>query len=211
MFKTFQERQADRKQVMPRFVRIDELLSEPSRPTSEERLERLPSDQWSVEQFEAAADSLVTTGSFEVVVAPPQLHLPDLTTDTQFRYAQEYVDAAAEIPRSRTLRVATVLEAGRLIAYGIARRRQSGNSIDIVDVDRASTRSAGVFTIVHCGTVALTVGLGHVIVDALLRTLPRPVAVDATHASSRYIFKSLGFIKRVDQANPCLLELGDSR
>ena len=211
MFKTFEERQADRKQVMPRFVRVGELRSAPTLPTSEERLDGLPGDQWSVEQFEAAVGSLVKTGSFEVVVSPPTRLLPELTTDTQFKYGQEYVEAAAKIPGSRTLRVATVREAGRLIAYGIAHQRKAGNSIDIIDVDRDSTRSAGIFTLVQCGTVALTVGLGHVIVDALLRASPRPVAVDATNPSSRYIFKSLGFIKRVGQVNPCLLDLLGSR
>lgn len=88
---------------MLRFRRIDELMSEPSPPTIEERLERLPSDLWSVEQFETAAVSLVTTGHSR---SPSRHHHATCRTSRltpQFMYAQEYVDAAAANPRCLSL------------------------------------------------------------------------------------------------------------
>lgn len=51
------------------------------------------------------------------------------------------------------------------------------------------------------------VGVGHLIVDALLESCNRFVRVDATNPASQYIFKSLGFRHDDLIRNPCILIL----
>ena len=48
------------------------------------------------------------------------------------------------------------------------------------------------------------VGVGHVVVNLLIKALQKPVYVEATADHSRYIFKSLGFEQRPGGSNPCL-------
>ena len=52
-----------------------------------------------------------------------------------------------------------------------------------------------------------TVGAAHVIVNALVGELRRPIVTDATNDSSRYVFRSLGFLPRSGK-KPRLLALG---
>jgi hypothetical protein len=214
MFKPFEERRAERMRTRPgssRILTLAELLAEPCEPTSEDRLDELSGSVWSPEQFSLAASSFASSTGLTIVTGPPARELPPLSSDVHFKYSGEYEDARKVLIRSRRLRVVSVLEADRVIGYGIAHQRKAGSSIGIIDVDYSSQRSAGLGAEVACGDTRFSVGVGHVVVATLLPMLKPPVSVDATNPPSRYIFKSLGFVTRSGQANPCLLDLGDVR
>ena len=55
-------------------------------------------------------------------------------------------------------------------------------------------RRAGLERTVSVAGGEFTVGIGHAIVDLLLPALQRPIHANANTTSSRYIFKSLGFL-----------------
>lgn len=214
MFKPFEERHAERMRPRPgssRILTFAELLVAPREPTSEDRLDKLSGSVWSPEQFSLAASYFASSTGLTIVTGPPAKELQPLSSDVHFKYSGEYEDARKVLIRSRSLRVVSVLEADRVIGYGIAHQRKAGSSIGIIDVDYSSQRSAGLGAEVECGDTRFSVGVGHVVVATLLPMLKPPVLVDATNPPSRYIFKSLGFVTRRGQTNPCLLDLGDVR
>ncbi len=49
------------------------------------------------------------------------------------------------------------------------------------------------------------VGVSRVVLARLLTELSGPVATDATNKRSRYVFKSLGFVRQDGCSNPCML------
>ena len=103
--------------------------------------------------------------------------------------------------------VALVWEEDVLVGYGIALSRSDACEIEIIDVDLYSRRQVGFGDEFQLSGQEFQVGVGHIVVCALLRRCPRPIRVDATNSSSRYIFKSLGFVHDAQSGNPCILKM----
>ena len=85
--------------------------------------------------------------------------------------------------------------------------RKSGIEIMTIDVESASRRSADVKSTITITDETFEIGIGHVLVLALIDACRASVLrTNATNPQSRYIFKSLGFTS-ADEDNSCLLQL----
>ena len=148
---------------------------------------------------------------FTVAVRKGVEALLALGPDVKYKYSGKssgsYYEVAERAVEGEDLLVATVQEGERVIGYGIAALTNGEWNIEIIDVDAFSRRSTGLQRIVTIGGIEFGVGVGHVVVNALAPALKQPIYVDATGDASRYIFKSLGFVPRPGEQNPCLLQL----
>ncbi|MEI6972738.1 MAG: hypothetical protein WCL44_14625, partial [bacterium] len=117
-------------------------------------------------------------------------------------------EARDEMAAGQPITVALVTEDNSLIAYAIAERddRQE-TDVKIIDVDNYSRREAELSHKLEIEGQEFQVGVGHVLVKAILDNCPPPLYVDSTTPASRYIFKSLGFKEDSSQSNPCILRL----
>jgi len=140
--------------------------------------------------------------------------VPSIGPDIRFKYGRGCSSLLQEcsdrMKKGEKLTVAVVEEDGLVIGYGYAKRRTDETEIEIIDVDGASRRSAGLAGAVKISRQEFTVGIGHLLVIALLANGRGPFFTDATHDSSRYIFKSLGFEQERSESNPCILRREES-
>jgi hypothetical protein len=138
--------------------------------------------------------------------------VPDLAESTYFKYSGPHgsgslAECADRQRDGEPMVIALVWQDDVLIGYGIASVEDGSWTIEIVDVDLYSRRSSGLADPVQVAGQSFHVGVGHVVVDALMQRCSRPIRVDATHSTSRFVFKSLGFVPMKPDGNPCLLEL----
>lgn len=208
--KPFHQRREERLAVVanPEPMTLAELLAKDFPPSSENRLESLPADSWSPSTFRERTIALRHTAGLVVDVGIGAQAPQDLTPDVMFKYADDTIGVPRHAEGAEPI-IVTVTEGNRIIAYGYGFRQvDSPNSISVIDVDLSSRRSSGLQLQVAVGGQDFGVGVGHVLADALITALPVPIEVDATNATSRYIFKSFGFRQKPSSKNPCLLWLG---
>lgn len=92
-----------------------------------------------------------------------------------------------------------------MIGDAIAALADNGSAeIEILDVDTSSRRSSGLKVDLTVQNETFSVGIAHLLVLAIVPTFPGRLA-NATHSTSRFVFKSLGFVARPEESNPCLL------
>jgi len=177
---------------------------------SVDRLAAIPAEAWSPQQFAEEARQLQVEASLETEIVDSVEGLRDLSPDTRFKYTTDYGDVLARLRRGEHVLVAYVVEAVRVIGFGIARKNGFGSTIEIIDVDEYSRRDAGLAREIVIQGSVFGVGVAHVLVAALQGVLPTPVRVNAAHEHSSYVFQSLGFVRRNSTGNPCLLKFGES-
>jgi hypothetical protein len=175
--------------------------------SSEERLERLPAGNWSPQIFRDKAMELLQAAHLEVQLIADVNQLPYLDQETEYRY--DYCSYAAcrdrQIAGERFL-VSVTIENSRVIGYAIAvLTLEESAEIEIVDVDMSSQRSSGLKVELTIEGEKFSVGVAHLLVDAIACNLHGELRVDATGAPSRYVFKSLGFVPYPGEVNPCQL------
>jgi hypothetical protein len=186
------------------------LLEEMER-SSESRFDALRSPE-AVTKIAHATGSFRRDRRFKIAVTDSAEEIPDIPQGACFKYSHSW-DGGSLIACSQRIRdgekmtMVLVREDGFLIGYGIAVTRETESEIEIIDVDYYSRRKAGLKETVLVGTKSFDVGVGHVLVMALMGVCPRPVGVDATTPDSRYVFKSLGFIHDSGTSNPCILRM----
>jgi hypothetical protein len=190
----------------PRAFTVAELFAQEFPLSSEDRLEEISTDTWSPDLFRDAARELLSLGGLKVRLCDQREQMPARTLTTSFKY-NDYDNCLDRIAQGERLLVAVVLEGKELIAYGFAIWRQPVPDIDIIDVDLYSRRSVGLSNRVFINHQEFSVGVGHIVVDALATGIHTTIKVDATTSSSRFIFKSLGFVRQPREKNPCLLWL----
>jgi hypothetical protein len=201
-----QSKRAKRRQDGFDLLSVNENLNTVRRRSSEERLAALRPGSWTPLPFVTAARQLAMDG-FTLILCGRDDAIPPLGPDVHFKYVRAYAEVPDRRAAGEDLLVAIVIEGDRVVAYGIAARLQAECEIEIIDVDRSSSRSAGLQVQLEIGEETFGVGIGHVVVDQLVSALRGRILVDATGESSRYIFKSLGFVHRPATTNPCLLQL----
>jgi hypothetical protein len=176
---------------------------------SEDRFERLGSPD-AVQLVIAATLRFREKEGLLVTLAKKPSDIPECH-DAWFKYSPRGGGSlracSGRLASGEELVVVLVWEEGEVIGYGIAATKRRWSEVEIIDVDRFSRREAGLAGEVSIGTETFQIGVGHVVVKALSDNCRHPVRVDATHSSSRYVFKSLGFRHDGRSANPCLLEL----
>jgi hypothetical protein len=171
---------------------------EEKKRSSECRFDVLNSRE-AVETITRTANSFREARGFWVTVTCSAEDIPDMPQDACFKYTREWgegslPDCSQRIRYGEKITMALVCEDGLLIGYGIAVTRDAESEIEIIDVDCYSRRKADLKETVQFGGQSFAVGVGHVLVLALMQACPRPVKVDATTPHSRYVFKSLGFV-----------------
>lgn len=191
----------------PKLYTVGDLLRTSAPPSSEDRLLKLPVGSWTPGAFAASARHFIRETGFSMYICENGEAPPNLGSDVTYKYTDLYYEVDERIAGGEHLLVAVVMEGERVIGYGIANRRDTQSEIEIIDVDSFSRRSTGLQRTLTIDGVRFGVGVGHVLVELLAAALNRPIFVDATHDDSRYIFKSLGFVSRPGEQNPCLLQL----
>jgi len=179
--------------------------------SSERRFDVLESHE-AVETIMRVANSFREDRGFEVTVTCSAEDIPDIPRDACFKYTRQceegsLPDCTQRIRNGEKVTMALVCEEGSLIGYGIAVTRDAETEIEIIDVDYYSRREADLKKTVQFGGQSFDVGVGHVVVLALMKACPRPFKVDATTPHSRYVFKSLGFLHDDRSGNPCILRM----
>jgi hypothetical protein len=179
--------------------------------SSERRFDVLNSRE-AVETITRAANSFREARGFEVTVTYSAENIPDMPRDACFKYTRQWGEGSLpacsqRINNGEKVTMALVCEEGLLIGYGIAVTRCAESEIEIIDVDYYSRREADLKETVQFGGQSFAVGVGHVVVLALMQACPRPVKVDATTPHSSYVFKSLGFVHDDRSGNPGILRM----
>lgn len=187
-------------------ISLSELMKKAFPPTSEQRLEALAKGSWTPQEFVTATRAFVEHSGLTLVVARSA---PELVGDWgAMRFSYRQLDGCrARLEAGDLLLVALVVEAGNVIGYGYAEVDDARAHIDVIEVEAYSTRSCGLGATLAVGGQPFSVGVGHAIVDSLVQALETTLTADAKNGASRYIFKSLGFLRQPDQENPCLLWL----
>jgi hypothetical protein len=138
MHVSFVERQAkraERRHDGRGFLPVGEYLDAARRRSSEARLEALPLGSWRSQLFVAAARHLGMDG-FALILLQRDDALPPLGPDVHFKYAHAYAEVPDRIAEGEDLLVAIVMEGDRVVAHGIAAKRQAESEIEIIDFDR---------------------------------------------------------------------------
>jgi hypothetical protein len=179
------------------------------RMAAADRLAQLPLESWTPELFRARTAEFVEQSGIEVRLSTGQHPLPELDAASRFRYSRgqsgEYRGALDEARTGNKVVVVAVLQGGQVVGYGIAKQDDEQWTIEIIDVDVPHRRSNGLSLDFSVADLQFGVGVGHVIADALIRAVGRPVVADAE--SSEYIFRSLGFTEKLDAHSPFVLHL----
>jgi len=188
------------------------LETEYDEPTSEDRIDLLNNVNSLISRVFMAAQDLITHKNLEIKIAKRVDEIPYISNETEFKYSYTgddgcLVECKQRIVEGEDICVALVCEDSLIIGYGIAVTKNKKCKVEIVDVDRYSRRESGLFEIFQFSGQNFQVGVGHVLVKALMDNCQRPIYANATNSSSRYIFKSLGFIHNDRNDNPCILML----
>lgn len=181
-------------------------------PSSETRLECSVTLEL-LNQIAEATRSFAADKGLDARVSSNPESIPRLSDETCFKYSRgvggTLGDCRERIAAGEDLTIASVREDDMVIAYGIAIRKESVTEVEILDVDLYSRRSSGLSVTHQFSGEEFHIGVGHVALMALLEVCERPLTVDATHSSSRYVFKCFGFRQKEGQSNPCILVLDD--
>lgn len=174
---------------------------------SEERLENLSPGTWSPHLFSQKSTELQENAKLEIQVVSDTSQLPGLGSGTEFHYDHcSYDDCSDRQQAGEKFLVSLALKKGQVIGYAIAAlAADSSAEIEILDVDTSSRRSSGLKIDLTVENETFSVGLAHLLVLAIVRNFTGKLMVNATHPPSRYVFKSLGFVSRPGESNPCLL------
>lgn len=207
--KSFDGRRRDQLAVTvhpPRIITLAELMTQPREPSSEERLAHAPAGTWSAKSFRDATRRFQEAACLRSRLCSGTDYPPDLTADVEYKYGDVYRDSKERMIAGERLLVAVVLEEPRVIGFAIAAQGPNNETVvEIIDVDRSSRRLSGLRLSLRVNEWAFTVGVAHLLVDLLASHIEGVVKVDATNPPSRYVFKSLGFVSRPGEVNPCLL------
>lgn len=181
------------------------------RNTSENRFEALASPEL-IRIFNDGTRRFQSQHSLSVQVTKKANEIPNVSPKAIFKYSHHGSERGLEVCSDRItagedLVIALVWKGEILIGYGIAIIRENECEILIIDVDDKFKRKTGLTEKINFAGEIFQLGVGHVIVKSLIEKCPRPITVDSTTDSSRYIFKSLGFVAENESNNPCILRM----
>jgi hypothetical protein len=196
--RAYQVKQKDR----PRLINLSDLAKEEREAkkwSSARRFIKLNSPD-AIETITQATKLFQENRGLELSEISRTDEIPSMPHDKWFKYLKLLEESELYSYLKRNLHgenniAVLVCEEGLLIAYGIAERREAGSFIKIIDVDRYSSRSADFKEAVEISGQNFEVGVGHVLALALIGACPKPIRVQATDSSSKYIFYSLGFLR----------------
>lgn len=179
--------------------------------SSEHRFESLATPE-AVSAIVAATKEFLVQSGLRVMATRKAEEIPMVSGQAEFKYSAHGSGSLAfqkvRIRGGEDVTVSLVWEEELLIGYGIAAAKKGKCEIEIIDVDCYSRRGAGLAGQVEISGQNFSIGVGHIVTLAMLEACASPFFVDATRSSSRYIFKSLGFVQDDSTDNPCILRMG---
>lgn len=192
---------------------LDHILDLESRPpSSENRFEELGKPCLAVESFKVAAIEFGHDLCANVNAITNAKDLPMLGCDSVFKYSTPgggiFSEYRSRLEDKEDVLVFVVQECQAVIGYGLVDLGLPGldHEVKVVDVETASRRSAGLFATIQVESELFEIGVGHLLVTSIVNHFDNArLHTDATHDSSRYVFKSSGF-SSYSANNPCLLE-----
>lgn len=179
---------------------------------SETRFERLRDQNAAVAAIQEATDRFAVTHRFAVKTAAKPSAVKFPLRNTCFKYTRQESgsldEAQCRMEKGESVMLSLVHEDDCLIAYTITNlsEDQEEGEVKILDVDLYSRRKAGLSASITLEGEEFHVGAAHVALKRLLDELNIPLFTDATNHSSRYVFKSLGFVHDNSRSNPCILQ-----
>ena len=192
-----------------RAISLSEMLAQAKDAplSSVKRLNALSLESWDAGAFTTATRVFLASSGFAVRVYKKGDSLPRLSAGARSKYFDLYSDCVTDITHQDDLVVAVVSEGERVLGFANIENDDEGTAeLKLLSVDEFSTRISGVASEISIDGQPFSIGIGHVLVDALVSAMPGTIQTDATTPSSQYIFTSLGF-ERSDARNPCLLRL----
>jgi hypothetical protein len=192
-------------------VEIISQIIEEEENSSENRFYLIASPE-AVQTFSKATLEFQSKHRLKVIVTKLAKEIPDIPQNTRFKYSHTggrgtLNACSTRIEEGKDLTITLAWKDDLLIGYGIATTDNGECEIEIIDVDSFSRRRAGLAEMLQISGQSFQIGVGHVVVNSLLGKCSRPIHVDATQSSSRYIFKSLGFIHDSKSSKPFILKL----
>jgi len=183
--------------------------------SSESRLTKLK-ERRCVGIVSSAVKEFCRKENLNVAVGAKPNDVPSIEPRSRFKYSSPesgtLLEQVDELRKGESLAIASVSRKGALVGYGVAIIGKDGTKIDIIDVELDARRRSGLSLDIMIGDESFSIGVGHVVVHALLKYCSPPFHTDATNEHSRFIFKSLGFSTATyANGNPCLLELRTSK
>lgn len=207
------------KGYVPKIVRLfsaEEIrrVFEEEERSSEHRFDLIASPV-AIQTISQATRDFKSRRGLEVTVTKKSEEIPDIHRSTCFKYSttsdySSLKECSARIKNGENITVVLVREEGLLVGYGIAVTKDDECEIEIIDVDIYSRREAGLADTIQLSDQSFQVGVGHVVVNTLIKSCSQSIIVDATNNNSRYIFKSLGFTHDNKSNNPCILKMSDN-
>ena len=184
---------------------------EEEKRSSEMRFDKLVSPQ-AIQSVYQATQDFQSKENLQVSMIKQSTEVLEIPPDFCFKYSHpcgtgSLQECSKRMESGEDLIVAMAYEENLLIGYAIATIKNGECEIEIIDVDCYSRRKAGLAYTLQISGQSFQIGVGHLVVYVLLQECPRPIHVDATHSSSRYIFKSLGFVHDELSVNPCILKI----
>ncbi len=170
---------------------------------SEHKFERLSNSQQAVSLIIETTRQFQTEKGLTVEIINGGASSKPLTR-RYFTY-HAFESAVERINLGEAVTLIAVENMESIIGYAIVSKDGDESNIDIIDVDDRFKRSKDFAKSLQVDELNFSVGVGQLLVLAALSHCPAPFRVDATHSTSRYVFKSLGF--RADETvdNPCIL------
>ncbi len=179
-------------------------------PSSEERFEKINNKTHAVRLVQSEVEKFANESGIVVESLVEGTSTPPLNPESHFKYSGtwggSYQGFCERIEMGEPVSVLTIVETATVIGYALVEHNGDETEIKIIDVERVSQRSNGFHSSFSVEGKEFSVGAAHVLVASIITQFgERRLHTDATHPTSRYVFKSLGFDRYADH-NPCLLE-----
>jgi hypothetical protein len=139
-----------------------------------------------------AVENFISKEMLEVTIVTEADKVPTIPDEFDFS-GTELECSASRMREGEAATIAVVKEEGLVVGYGIAIRMSDYTDIHTIDTDKYSRRSTGLFYKYEIEGKTFKVGVGHVIVKALIEYCDRPLCTNAATDSSENVFESLGF------------------
>jgi len=127
----------------------------------------------------------------KITIVKKAEEIPEIPTSTSFKYSYcksgSLNSCAHRIERNEDITVVLVSEDDLLIGYGIAISKQHGTDVEIIDVDCYSRREAGFSCSFKFEDQEFTIGVGHIVVNSLMKICAKPISVDSTNRDPKTI------------------------
>lgn len=173
--------------------------------SSEARFLKVLDPKEAAKVFAKEALALEKDFGLETIIATDKNAVPVFDDDIRFEYIIAVEDFKSRLDDGGEAVAVFISEESKVIAFGTASKNDQETEIEVIEVEINSSRRAGLSKEIEIENLQFTIGVAHLVLLKLLEYCRSSIWSDATNESSRYVFKSLGFVPDEGNANPCIL------